>query len=500
MNSYLFYDIETTGLSKAFDQILQFAAIRTDMNFNEMERHNIMVKLRPDVIPSPNATITHRISIAQSGVCEFEALAEIHRLVNQPGTISLGYNTLSFDDEFLRFCFHRNLLSPYTHQHKEGCRRSDLLPITIMYYLYKREVLDNWPEIDGKPTMRLEHLSKANQLASGQAHNAMVDVEATVELARRLYKEAKMWHYLDGYFDKAKDTKRIEKIPISFRSIACSNRIALMIGNEYGSANSYQVPVLLIGNSIPYKNQTLWLRLDNPKLRELQLSDIPSKTSSAEEEMRFSQKSWVIRKKYGEPGIVLPPKERYWNSLSQERQRIVEENKDWLQSHTTLFHKMIQYHREFRYPEIPDLDIEAALYQKGFLSEKEQALCRQFHDALFLYKKTKKMPDKVEMVSKFVDIDRRQLASRLLCRNYPDDLPTMLTKDFEDYMRRVNPENEDEALFDHKYNKRSTPASALMEIDKLRQESELDNQQVELLDELENYIKQSFPNPAAILR
>ncbi len=28
-SSYLFYDIETTGLNKAFDQVLEFAAIRT---------------------------------------------------------------------------------------------------------------------------------------------------------------------------------------------------------------------------------------------------------------------------------------------------------------------------------------------------------------------------------------------------------------------------------------------------------------------------------------
>ncbi|RKZ75379.1 MAG: exodeoxyribonuclease I, partial [Candidatus Parabeggiatoa sp. nov. 1] len=116
MNSYFFYDLETTGLNKAFDQVLQFAAIRTDMTFNEIERHNIMVKLRPDVIPSPEAMVTHRISIAQSmqGLCEFEAIAQIHHLINKPGTISIGYNTSSFDDEFLRFGFHRNLLPPYT--------------------------------------------------------------------------------------------------------------------------------------------------------------------------------------------------------------------------------------------------------------------------------------------------------------------------------------------------------------------------------------------------
>jgi len=438
--------------------------------------------LRPDVIPSPKATITHRISIAQSmqGMCEFEAITQIHHLMNQPGTISLGYNSSRFDDEFLRFCFHRNLLTPYTHQYKEGCRRSDLLPITIVYYLYKREVLANWPEIEGKPSMRLEKLSEANQLAIGQAHNAMVDVEATVELARRLYKEPKMWHYLSGYFDKITDIKRIDEIAIRFQSIACSNRIGLIINNEYGSANHYQIPALLIGKSIHYKNQTLWLRLDNPELSNITPAMV------ADEET-FSKKSWVIRKKYGEPGIVLPPLDRYWDNLSAERQALVEENKTWLQSHTSIFHKIIQYHRKFRYSKIPDLDIDAALYQNGFLSDKEQALCRQFHLA--------DLPRKIEMVTQFEDVDIRKLVSRLLCRNYPADLSPMLTNDFEDYMRRVNPAKEDEAFFDHKYKKRTTPTAALLALNELRKEPEkLDSQQLELLDELDNYLHTNFPN------
>jgi exodeoxyribonuclease-1 len=481
-NTYLFYDLETTGLNKTFDQVLQFAAIRTDMQFNEIERHDIMIKLRPDVIPSPKATITHRISIAQSmqGICEFEAIEQIHRFLNQPGTINLGYNSSNFDDEFLRFCFHRNLLPPYTHQHKEGCRRSDLLPITIVYYLYKREVLENWPEIDGKPSMRLEKISEANQLAIGQAHNAMVDVEATVELARRLYKEPKMWHYLGGYFDKITDIKRIDEIPVAFQSVACSNRIGLIIGNEYGSANQYQIPVLLLGKSVPYKNQTLWLRLDNPNLHEIT-------PETFEDEESLSKKSWVIRKKYGEPGIVLPPLDRYWNNLSAERQALVEENKTWLQLHTTIFHKIIQYHRKFRYPKIPDLDVEAALYQNGFLSDKEQALCRQFHVADFMHK--------IEIVTRFEDVDMRKLVSRLLCRNYPDNLPPMLTNDFEDYMRRVNPAQEEDAFFDHKYVKRTTPTAARLELAELRKEpTKLDSQQIELLDELENHLNTNFPN------
>jgi exodeoxyribonuclease-1 len=481
--TYLFYDIETSGLNKVFDQVLQFAAIRTDKAFNELERHNFLVKLRPDIIPSPKATITHRITIAQSmqqDISEYEAIQKIHQLFNYPGTISLGYNTLKFDDQLLRFSFHRNLLRPYTHQYKNECRRMDLLPITNMYYLYKKEVL-NWPMIENKPSLKLEHLNEANQLATGQAHDALVDVQATVELARRLAQIDKMWEFIQLYFDKSIDEKRIQEIPISFQSIACSNRIALMIDNEYGSTNQYQIPVLFIGDSIPYKNQTLWLRLDLPKLREITAATI-------------SKPTWlVIRKKYGELGLILPPEKRRWDYLSPERQAIVAENQEWLQSHTQLFHQIIQHHREYTYPKIPDLDVEAALYQNDFLSKLENNLCQRFHSA--------ELVEKIRLIPQFDNIGLRQLASRLLCRNYPvEQLPPMLTLDFQDYMRRVNPENEEEAMIDYKSQKRTTPRAALAEITKLRKgESEegklkepLDQQQQELLTELEDYLQKTY--------
>ena len=48
-NSYLFYDIETTGLNKAFDQVLQFAAIRTDPELNEIDRHAVELYQCPSV-------------------------------------------------------------------------------------------------------------------------------------------------------------------------------------------------------------------------------------------------------------------------------------------------------------------------------------------------------------------------------------------------------------------------------------------------------------------
>ena len=54
---FVFYDLETTGLSPAFDQPLQFAAIRTDENFVEKERVNIRCRLAPHILPSPQALV-----------------------------------------------------------------------------------------------------------------------------------------------------------------------------------------------------------------------------------------------------------------------------------------------------------------------------------------------------------------------------------------------------------------------------------------------------------
>ncbi len=470
--SYLFYDIETTGLNKAFDQVLEFAAIRTDQQLNEIERHTISVNLRPDVIPSPRAILTNRIAVSDltRGICEYEATVKIHQLMNQPGTIGLGYNTLGFDDEFLRFSFHRNLLPPYTHQFKDGCRRMDLFPMAVLYWLYKRDVI-TWPEIEGKPSLKLEHIGAANRMTSGQAHEAMVDVAMTVELARRFFRKKKMWQYLEGYFDKETDAHRMRELPIAFQSGAGSHHQALMVNGEFGSSQNYQVPVIFIGTSLPYPNQTLWLRMDLPRLRR----------SSADS---IAETSWIIRKRMGEPGILLPPQNRYWKRIGEERRVEFEKNSAWLQENPDLFQQIIAYYREFSYPFIPNLDPDAALYQTGFYSRADEKLCRMFHQA----------PDdqKGNIIAQFANPVPRILAERILFRNYPAYRKGAYDSQRHAYMQRVNPLTEEDALMDYRGEKRTTPSGAIAEINHLLQAGDLDTHQRQLLDDLAVYINAKF--------
>lgn len=460
MQTYLFYDIETTGLNKAFDQVLQFAAIRTDQKLKELKRYELKVKLNADIIPSPKAVITHHIGIkeAQEGLSEIEAIKQIHALLNEPGTISLGYNTLGFDDEFLRFSFYRNLLTPYTHQFANQCGRMDIFPMTVMYYLFKNHVL-TWPiKKDGKISLKLEELNQANQLAHGRAHDAMADVEATVALALRFLNEREMWDYLVGNYNKKIDETR---------SFLPDKTDALMVYSKFGSDSNFLCPVLLLGQHRTYKNQTIWLRLDSEKLTTTSIDNIKETT-------------WAIRKKPAEPGFILPRKKHYLEQIKPDVLALSETNKKWLLENPNLFEKIRDHYLNETYPVHPQTDIEARLYLNGFWTPEEMSFCRQFHAA--------KPKEKALLTEKLNNKNFKTLATRLLGKHYSEILTTSQKEHFTDYLKQSNPKDEAQALIDFRGEKRLTAKAALTEIGELRKVTELSEKQLSLLDELEEYL------------
>jgi exodeoxyribonuclease I len=421
--TYLFYDIETTGLHNCFDQILQFAAIRTDLQLNELERHSIWVRLRPDVMPAPRAILTHQISLthlAQVGSCEYEAVKQIHGLVNTPGTISLGYNSLDFDDDFLRFSFYRNLLPPYTHQYANGCGRMDLFPFTVIYFLYHKNALATWPtKPTGGSSLRLEDLSRANDLAADNAHDAMTDVEATLALARRFYaSHLQSWEYICGYFNKTTEQDRLAKLA-KYAALRLDDNIhpqAVLVKGKVGAKNNYQNVVLSLGNSLHYANQSLWLQLDNAALQRTTIESVADTAI------------FVQRKKGAGMPVLLPVIPRYLQKISDERQQTVQSNIEWLLQHPHILRAIINYHRHYKYQKVVNLDLDAALYENGFLSDSEQAACFRFHAAT--------LEQKIAMLelAQFPTAKLRDQALRLLGRNYYAALPQALQQEFQHYL------------------------------------------------------------------
>lgn len=188
--SYFFYDLETSGIDCRTARVMQFAGQRTDMDFNPIgDPVNVLVKLTPDVVPEPDAIMITGItpqSTLQDGLTEREFLELFYEEIVRPGTIFLGFNTIRFDDEFIRFLHYRNFYDAYEWQWCDDCSRWDLLDVVRMTRALRPEGIE-WPFTpEGRPTNRLELLTKLNGLEHEQAHDALSDVTASIAVAKLL--------------------------------------------------------------------------------------------------------------------------------------------------------------------------------------------------------------------------------------------------------------------------------------------------------------------------
>ena len=203
--NFLFYDLETSGLHHGAHRPLQFAAVLTDQNLKEIKRVNWIIKLSPEILPLPEATLVTGISpqSTQSGLSEPEFLKKLHEELLLPDTVVTGYNTIVFDDEVMRYTLWRNFYDPYEWQWKDGRSRWDVITLVRMTRALRPEGI-NWPfKVDGTPTNVLGEVAKVNNLAHINAHDALSDVEVTLDIARLIKQKApKLFDFLLNLKDK----------------------------------------------------------------------------------------------------------------------------------------------------------------------------------------------------------------------------------------------------------------------------------------------------------
>ncbi|ANQ52484.1 exodeoxyribonuclease I [Flammeovirga sp. MY04] len=186
--SLFFYDYETFGRDPRQDKIAQFAGVRTDLDLNIIEEP-IIKFCQPslDFLPEPEACLITGITpqIANNnGIPEYQFMRIIKNELGRKGTCHVGYNNISFDDEFSRFGFYKNFIDPYSHEWADNNSRMDALEILRLTYALRPEGI-NWPtNEEGKQSFKLEHLSVANGIEHENAHDAMSDVYATIEVLK----------------------------------------------------------------------------------------------------------------------------------------------------------------------------------------------------------------------------------------------------------------------------------------------------------------------------
>lgn len=192
MSSFYWYDLETFGIDPRFDRIAQFAGVRTDMDLNPIAHPDVFF-CQPvfDYLPDPTSCLITGITPQQAeneGVCEKEFSERIYGIFNEPGSCIAGYNSIRFDDEFIRHLFYRNLYDPYLREYTQGNSRWDVIDLVRACQALRPDGI-NWPlRADGYPSFKLEELTHANNLSHESAHDALSDVQATIQIVKLIRK------------------------------------------------------------------------------------------------------------------------------------------------------------------------------------------------------------------------------------------------------------------------------------------------------------------------
>ena len=401
--SFFFYDLETSGLDPRADRIMQFAGIRTDLDLNPIDEPvNLLVKLADDTLPSPGAIAVTKITpqmTQQDGLKEAELCRYLVDEIFTPGTCILGFNSIRFDDEFMRCLFWRNFYDPYEWQWKDGRSRWDMLDVIRLTRALRPEGI-NWPVQDGKKTNRLELITKLNHIEHEHAHDALADVYATVAVAK-LIKEKQP--DLFNYLFKMRDKKQVQKLinlenPKPF-VYACGQ-----YPSEFDKTSvAFPVAPSKNGNVYVWDLRYECNEVSYPKLKELKYNHCPAIA----------------------PLSVLD-KDDGWQKISLNQETVEKNFKSLLENRAKLDGYLGQDEKEF--PKA--IDPESALYD-GFLDDRDRNLCGLVRTA-----------DKNRLADLHPEFTDERLDPLLLhykAKNFPESLSEQEQSEWEKYrLDRLN--------------------------------------------------------------
>lgn len=188
--TFYWYDLETFGRNPSWDKVAQFAGVRTDRHFNVIgEPLVIYCKITPDYIPDPTACFITGITpqkTLQEGLSEYDFIKIIDKEFSTPGTCVVGFNSINFDDEFIRNLYYRNFKDPYIREWARGNSRWDIINLVRGVHDFRPDGIEWLKNSDGKPLFKLEKLSRVNGIKHEHAHDALSDVEATIGIAKKI--------------------------------------------------------------------------------------------------------------------------------------------------------------------------------------------------------------------------------------------------------------------------------------------------------------------------
>ena len=462
--NYIFYDFETTGRESNWDQIIQVGAVLTNSNFQEIDRFEARCSLRPGIIPYPQAILVNKSTVedlTETNLSHFSLIELMLKKFKSWGiAIYIGYNTISFDEEFLRKSLFKSLYDPYLTINN-GNKRADLLNIIRANHVYYPDSIKIPLNDKGKLSFKLDQIAPFNGINDFSAHDAIGDSIATIKLAALINQTSpKLW-------EASLITTNREDTNIFMQD----NKIFCITETFYGKTVPFVVSLLCFHPI--YKWAQCFDLKNDPEdyinLTQESLEHFMSKSPKIIRSVR-NNKSPIIMNS----GHITKINE-YKHISEQElfkRAKIISSNVEFKKTVEKILEKQASEKEEFVSQE--DIDYEETIYH-SFSTNYEKIVMEEFH--LSSWSK------KFKVANKFKDERNYYFAERLIYEEKPSLLPKEI---FNNINRHIAKQ-----IFSSNNEKWNTIPKAYKEIDDLRDkyEEEKNEDTLDLLNNLNNLIE-----------
>ncbi|MCB1661605.1 MAG: exodeoxyribonuclease I [Pseudomonadales bacterium] len=467
--SFYWYDFETFGADPFRDRPAQFAGIRTDDNFNPVgDPLVIYCKPANDMLPQPEACLITGITpqlAAREGVCEAEFIRQIHMEFSQPNTCVVGYNSIRFDDEITRNCLYRNFYDPYAREWQNGNSRWDIIDMVRLTHALRPEGI-NWPNHeDGRPSFKLEQLTKANNITHEAAHDALSDVWATIALAKLIReKQPKLYDYVYRHRDKRLVDQQLnlqDKKPV------------LHISSKYPADRGCAAIVAPLARDKVNKNAVYVydLNIDPQSLLTLGAEQIRERVFTASDQLPAGVNRIPLKAIHVNKCPVVVPANLVTPEVAERLNIDIAgclENLEKIKQAPDLGAKIADVFDQ-SYDQVTDPDL--MLYSGGFFSNHDKNLMEQL----------RRLPPQQLVDLRLTSDDQRipEMLFRYRARNYLETLSEAELAHWEEYRK--------DRLTQRDGGGSITLKDFFEKITNLRADTKLDSNKLSILDALENY-------------
>ena len=406
--NFIFYDTETSGIDTYFGQIFQFAAILTDENFEVLDQFELRSKRMPHIIPNPSAMLVtgilpEQLETADHSYYEFSSLIRKKLLEWSPATIC-GYNSLNFDEPFMRSMYYQNLFPPYLSQ-TNGNKRIDILPMVwAVEHLFPGTLTFPFNK-KGKTSKKLEHIAASNGFKNHNAHDAMGDVLATIHVAKIIKSKAPtLWRSCNQSSSR-----------LGFNDFIANERWVLVQDNNNGWPTTY--PGVEIAKIDDGRN-SLFYDLRYP-LNQVMENDMEANFTGRKRPFRVvrSANMPIIfkRNEFNQITIREPMDLGRLDSMASDVKS------DASVSAAAALHPKMRK----EYEKSPH--IEAQIYENFEAFDRDRILIEKFHNS--------PPEEKLSIAEQFTDERFRSLARRIIFENFQS---SMQPDDIERFKIRIN--------------------------------------------------------------